>query len=62
MITIEQSVKMRFVTLPTGDQTAIIWAVDNQIFTHLLNQGLIKLSPEEKMAMNTGKAIEEQVI
>lgn len=59
-IAVEQSAESRFVTLPTGDQTAIIWVVENQILTSLLDEGLVRLSPEE-LSMQTGKAFEVEV-
>ncbi len=59
-IAIDQGLPERFVTLPTGDQTAIIWAVDNHVLDELIEQRLIKLSPAE-LSMRSGKAFEESV-
>ncbi|ROT95807.1 hypothetical protein EB809_18440 [Marinobacter sp. R17] len=55
-----RSLETRFVTLPTSDQTAIVWAVDNDVLTRLMDEGLIALSPDE-MAMTSGKAFEAEV-
>lgn len=56
----DRDLKTRFVTLPTGDQTAIIWAVDDDVLTPLMDEGLIALSPDE-VAMKSGKAFEAEV-
>jgi len=59
-IAVDQSRQSRFVTLQTGDQTAIIWVVENNTLNSLLDQGLVRLSPEE-LSMKTGKAFEAKV-
>ncbi len=57
---VDQSLNSRFVTLPTGDQTAIIWVVNDQLLSQLQNEGLIRLSDVE-LSMQTGKAFEQEM-
>lgn len=59
-IALDQSSQSRFVTLPTGDQTAIIWVVEEQKLARLVGEGLVSLSPAE-LSMQTGKAFEAEV-
>lgn len=59
-IAVDQAINSRFVTLPTGDQTATVWTVDNEKLTQLQAEGLIRLSAAE-VSMQTGKAFEEEV-
>ena len=50
-----------FVTLPTGDQTAIVWVVDANALELLQGQGLLQVSSAE-LSLATGKEFEQQVI
>lgn len=60
-IALDQGSRYRFVTLPTGDQTAIIWAVENDVLTRLTEEALVQISPEEA-SMQTGKAFDEAML
>lgn len=57
-IALEQGRKSRFVSLPTGDQTAIVWVVEYKKLMQLIDEGLIQMSAAE-LSMQTGKAAEE---
>ncbi len=57
-IAVDQKIPERFVTLPTGDQTAIIWVVDKEVLAQLLKEGLITLSRAE-LSMQEGKIFEK---
>ncbi len=59
-IAVDQALDDRFMSLPTGDQTAIIWVVGAQKLTQLQTEGLIRLSAAE-LSMQTGKAFEQEV-
>jgi hypothetical protein len=58
---VDQKMGDRFMVLPTGDQTAIVWVVDKETLTQLLKEGLISLSPVG-LSMQEGKAFEEQAL
>lgn len=60
-IALDQESRYRFVTLPTGDQTAIIWAVEDDLLTQLTDEKLVRISPEEA-SMQTGKAFEKKAL
>lgn len=60
-VAVDQSANSRFVTLATYDQTAIVWAVDDQVLNQLIDKGLVSLSPAER-SMQTGKAFEAAVL
>lgn len=59
-IAVDQGSQTRFVTLPTEDQTAIIWVVGEQVLGSLLDEGLVHISAQE-LSMQTGKAFEAEV-
>ena len=56
-IAVDNPLESRFVTLLTGDQTAIVWVIDNNKLDRLQKEGLINLS-EAEIAMRTGEAFE----
>jgi hypothetical protein len=57
---IEQKSELRFVTLPTGDQTASVLVGPLPAFEALQADGLLELADSEA-AMKDGKAFEEEV-
>lgn len=59
-IALDQDLESRFVTLATGDQTAIVWVVDDRELTLLVDEGLVTLGADE-LAMQNGKAFEAEV-
>jgi hypothetical protein len=59
-IAVDQNSQYRFVILPTGDQTAIVWAANADALNMLLAKQLIELSPAE-LSLATGKAFEQAV-
>ncbi|ASP37622.1 hypothetical protein CHH28_02580 [Bacterioplanes sanyensis] len=59
-LAVDQDSQYRFVLLPTGDQTAIVWAANADALNTLLAKQLIELSPAE-LSLATGKAFEQAV-
>lgn len=59
-IALDQGRQSRFVPLPTGDQTSIIWIVEEANLTKLLKDGLVQVGSPE-LSMQIGKEFEERV-
>ncbi|GHA18806.1 hypothetical protein GCM10008090_30530 [Arenicella chitinivorans] len=59
-VAVAENFKSRFVTLPTSDQTAIIWSASDDALQTLSQRGLIALG-DATLSMVNGKAFEDEV-
>lgn len=59
-IAVDQGRQSRFVSLPTGDQTSIIWVVNEDNLRQLVDEGLVQIGSPE-LSMQIGKEFEERV-
>lgn len=59
-VAVAEKFKSRFVVLPTGDQTAIIWSASDEALQTLSQRGLIALG-DAMLSMVSGKAFEDEV-
>ena len=59
-VAVAEKFKSRFVVLPTGDQTAIIWSASDNALQTLSQRGLIALG-DALLSMVSGKAFEDEV-
>jgi hypothetical protein len=58
---VQNALPERFVSLPTGDQTATVWVIDSERLATLTEAGLVELS-ESDQAMIAGKTAEQEAI
>lgn len=59
-VAVSEKFSSRFVALPTGDQTAIIWTASDNAIQILSQRGLIALG-DATLSMISGKAFEDEV-